>query len=88
MSNANGTSMIEFGSGGTSESGAGAVTLFGCAGTGVKVFSSIGGKTSAQDQYVLINQGFYIDSNPITSITILTGGGSNFTGGTFKVFGA
>jgi hypothetical protein len=80
--------MIQLGSGGTTETGHGSVTLMGCAGTGVKVFSTVGGKDQALDQYLYAQQGFYIDSNPITSVTILTGGGSNFTGGTFKVFGA
>jgi hypothetical protein len=86
--NDNGTSMIQLGDGGASESGAGSVILYGCAGTGVKVFTSNGGKTSAQDQNLYVKQGYYIDSNPITSVTILTGGGSNFTGGSFRIFGA
>ena len=86
--NSNGTSMIQMGSGGTTESGHGSVTMMGCAGTGVKVFSTVGGKDAAQDQYLFAQQGYYIDSNPITSVTILTGGGSNFTGGSFRIFGA
>lgn len=85
--NSNSTSMIQLGQ---ADFGyfSGYIMLQGCNSSGVKVFNSFGGSNQTASRYLYSTGGHFISSAAITSMTILTGGGQNFTGGNYRIFGS